>query len=276
MKRIFLGFVFLIGVIIFPSLSSASIMETDASFILTDYLQAVKNQDAEKMIDYVQDERYTESKDPQLTEYSEKVHMQQLVNYEIVQSQFIDASNKQYDVLLTFDNGEISKVSFTMVRYNNVWKVHIPLDSLKKQEDYELIEEGTPIAPPTSKAPLKGTRGVPSTTLTTWSFSNKASDTTFYLGNIFNITGKNATLTGTQTHKYVSQDLAVKITYQVVQKHWYGDTVWSAATRSGNGSFSIDLIGTGNMTGLTIKLQTGSSPIENMGYSGSGKLIQYN
>ncbi|WP_260288497.1 hypothetical protein [Peribacillus aracenensis] len=264
MKRFFFSLALLIGILSLSTFSSASAyVESEPTSTLNKYLQAVKDKNIEEIINNVQDDRYEDDKNLQKDEYMNQLNEQKLTNYEIIDSKVIDENNQQLNAVLTFENGEIVEILFSLEKNGGTWKVHVSLDSLEEEEDdFHIIQEGKEISTISPKAAA----------LVSWSFSGRAGGSVFYSTDSFTIPGTTATLAGNQSHSYVSQGWPVSITYQVVKKHWYGDTVWGGITVKGSGSFSKKITGTGKMTGAKIKFKTANGNTTSMGYKGSGTL----
>lgn len=268
MKRLLISGALVIGLFspfIDSSAHAAESVESNPTSTLTTYLQAIEEKNVDEMINFVQDDRYGEENlTLQKNEYTKKINRQSLTDYKIIDSQVIDENHQQINAELTFDNGEIVQVPFSLENNNDTWKVHISYDSLEEEDGYEVIKEGKQIPSSSTLA----------TTKVSWDFSGRAGGSTFYSTNSFNISGTSATISGTQTHGYVSNGWPVSITYQVVKKHWYGDTVWGGVTVNGSGSFSKSISGTGNMNDVNIKFKTAQGNTSSMAYKGNGKLTQ--
>ncbi|MGE7875819.1 hypothetical protein [Peribacillus muralis] len=264
MKRFFFSIALLIGILSLSTFSTASAyVESEPTSILNKYLHAVIDKNIEGIINNVQDDRYDDDKNSQKNEYMNQLNEQNLTNYEIIDSKVIDENNQQLNAVLTFDNGEIVQILFSLEKNDGTWKVHVSLDSLEEEEDdFHMIQEGKEISTISPRAAA----------LLSWSFSGRAGGSVFYSTKSFNIPGTTATLAGNQSHGYVSNGWPVSITYQVVKKHWYGDTVWGGTTVKGSGSFSKKITGTGKMSGVNIKFKTANGNTTSMGYKGSGTL----
>ncbi len=255
-----------IGVLSLLFLTHLSVSANELSgpiLTLEKYLEAVKEENIDEVIKNVKDERYVnEEPNLQKNEYTYKINKQKLDTFKILDSEKVNDRNHLINTELSFDNGEIVQVPFTLLENDGVWKVYISDGSLQDKDAYKVIEEGEPII---SIRPFEV--GV------TWSFSGRSSGSTFYSTNSFDIMGTAATLYGDQTHSYVNEGRPVQVTYQVVEKKWFGDdTVWGGTTITGSGSFTNRISGIGNMYDVHMKFKTAAGFTSSMGYKGSGRL----
>lgn len=247
----------------FGSTLAAESENENAASVLNDYLQAVKNKNVEQMILVVQDDRYDkESLYLQKQEYASSINEKDLVAFEVLDSQIINQNHHEYSLELSFKNGEIVQAPFVLKSKNDVWKVHISDDTLD-DADYQVINESAIVEPPFSMA---------TTTRVSWDFSARSGGSTFYSINSFNITGTRASITGSQSHAYPGKPISV--TYQVVKKGFFGDTLWGQVAQQTFGAFGKPISGTGNMSNVHMKFKTLNGHITPMGYKGKGSLYQ--
>ena len=116
------------------------------------------------------------------------------------------------------------------------------------------------------------------TTLVSWDFSGRSGGAIFYSIGTFNIDGSTATLANlTQTHDYVYSGCSVGITYAVVKKGIWGDSMWGQKKVSGEvtSPTNYSISGSGSYTGAQIRFTTDTCTKTNsLGYRGTGSLTK--
>jgi hypothetical protein len=223
MKKLF--FTLALGLLLFavPNVSNAQSFD-DPSEVVTKYLDAVKENNVDEAVKYVEDDRYVNLEN-QKQDYKILFSENKLINYEIISD-----STTLVNTKLTFANGGISEVPFVV----SGDKVKITLDSLENQNYQVVKEEVNPIK---NVTPFANNH-----TYTSWNFSSRAEGSVFYGSSTFSFSGQSSVnmpltqwLTGTSETPV--------ITYAIVNKHWYGDDVWGNAQVSGTyknwGEFKI-------------------------------------
>ncbi|AEG60268.1 hypothetical protein [Desulforamulus ruminis] len=269
MKKL-LAVLCLLGLLLLSSVPAFAGTDTgkDAEGILTNYLNAIVNQNVDEILTLVIDERYS-SDGSQKEEYTHFLEEKKLIDYKIKKMSQESPTQINFETILTFDNGSIERVPIVL-KNDKSWKVFINEKSLEK--NYEVIQEGNQkiVTKPQEISPQ-------ATTLVSWSFTNRGGGAVFYSNNSFNISGSTATLASvTQTHDYVNLGWPVGITYAIVKKGILGDSMWGQRYLSGSISnpVSVNVSGSGSYTGAQVRFTTDIGNTSSMGYRGSGSLTQ--
>ncbi|MFP3918062.1 hypothetical protein U5N28_09650, partial [Lysinibacillus telephonicus] len=232
---------------------AASKQETQESKILINFLESMKNGDIDGVIKYVNDERFESTKRLK-EEYKLLLFKDKLVEYEIIENK----ENNYFIVNLSFENGGVSKVPFTI----NSDKVNINSESLDT-DDFEVIKEGEDL----TIRPLH--------TLCDWHFSARNQGSTFYSDCEFNISGTSS-LDVLLTQETSISGVTPGIVYSVVKKHWYGDDVWGSRYVSGTKSSPYSTTITGksdSFTGAQMRFETDTNS-KGARYEGIGSVLK--
>lgn len=258
MRKILLGLMLgMMFIFSMPFLADAANKEiTPEKEILIKYLEAVKSQDVDEAVEYVNDSRY-ESIEQQKEDYRDLFNKDKLVEYNI------DENNKDSNslvVTLNFENGKVSKVPFNIVSN----KVSIDFDSIQTNE-YEVIQEGTDT-----------TIGLNAINLCEYNFWARSGGSTFYSDCVFGISGTSTLkLALTQDNDYSSTQTP-GITYTITKHSWYGDDDWGYKYVSGSYTdpYTVTISGKSNsLSGAQIRFETKSHSYP-VAYEGYGILYQ--
>lgn len=236
----------------FPLISNATMQEET---VLTNFLEAVKSEDIESALEYLEDNRYS-SQDELEKDYSYLLKQDRLSSYHIENSELESNGVYNYTVKAHFSNGGISIIPFTVM--NN--KVHITLDSLENM-DYEVLNIGAETPQIT-----------PMHTLCNWNFVGRGHGSTFYSGCSFDVTKSQLTMLVTQK---TSDGQSPSITYSVVKKHWYGDDVWGSRVVTGTKSSAYTTTISGKSSsfkGAQMRFKTKSHASKPTSYEGIGTI----
>ncbi|KUF26846.1 hypothetical protein [Bacillus sp. G1(2015b)] len=228
MKRFLGGLVFMLVFALAITTVSTSISATSANkgvtpqSVLESYLQAVKEQNVDKIMSYVIDER-----DLTVADYKEMMSYEKLNNYEIVKSETLSDGTHYYVVNSSYEGGLVKDVPLEVKKVGTEWKVNINTDTLSS-DDNKTLQQGSDqyyenvFSIIENQDPVMKTMDV----LMWWDFSKRQGGKTFYSNSKFSVPG---------IHKYVilgiDTQLSTKpnntgINYAVVRKGVLGDTVW--------------------------------------------------
>ncbi|QRV09479.1 hypothetical protein JR311_00455 [Bacillus velezensis] len=228
MKRFLGGLALLLVFALAITTVSTSVSATSANkdltpeSVLESYLQAVKEQDVEKIMSYVIDER-----DLTVAEYKEMMSYEKLNNYEVVKSKALSDDTYYYVVNSSYEGGLVKDVPLEVKKVGTEWKVNINTETLNS-DDNKTLQQGSDQYYENAFSKLKNQDQVvkPMDVLMWWDFEKRQGGKTFYSNTKFSVPGK---------HKYVilgiDSQLSTKpnntgIKYAVVRKGIMGDTVW--------------------------------------------------
>ncbi|MMZ61420.1 hypothetical protein D1872_235700 [compost metagenome] len=107
---------------IFLLSSHRSTSSNEPRDVLVNYLNAVKNQDAELAASYVIDKRYVEL-EPLIKFYKESFKDDKLVDYRITKENKISNNKVSFEIELSINSNQTVKTEFNLIHTNGDWKV---------------------------------------------------------------------------------------------------------------------------------------------------------
>jgi len=108
----------------------ASLNSNQPETILTNFLDSVKEMDAQKAASFVVDRRYSD-KEKQLKKYEESFQHLKLLNYKIKNIEKLENEKVYIDTILTVEqSGKTKEMEHTyrLIRVDGQWKVAFPSD----------------------------------------------------------------------------------------------------------------------------------------------------
>ncbi|MCU4666573.1 hypothetical protein ABE321_07180 [Bacillus paralicheniformis] len=220
---ILLTFVLGLASLAVPSSSAASQkIKITAKSTLESYLDAVKDQNVKKMMENVIDERGFSTE-----EYKDIMSYEKLKSYEIVKSKSVNPDKQYYVVKGTYDGGLVKETPVEVKKVDSKWKVNINNETLTS-EDNKTLEHGDDNYNKKTVPPKKQLGQVikPADVLIWWDYYGRRWDRTFYSSSAFSVPN-----TSTLKLAIVSQHSTLNgtgMTYAVVKKGLFGDTVWGS------------------------------------------------
>lgn len=216
----------------------------EANSVLSSYLMATQKGDINQMVALSNDSRVNPASIVEFYTQILNKQSEQLVANKILTQEVLSPTSYKFITELTFKNGDSSQVPFTLSFDKGHWKVMVTPNSLEDSK-YKVIRgenlvSGSSGTIPTASVTTSQKLVSPAlTSQCSWSFTGLY--TTMYSINSFNINSVYSQAL-VQGHQYSSDPLSgyvPNIEYAVVQPHWYGDTVWGAATHYGSGYYSF-------------------------------------
>ncbi|NPC93799.1 hypothetical protein HOO54_16530 [Bacillus sp. WMMC1349] len=219
--------VFVLGMLtVAPSESSAisKNMNTTPKLFLEDYLDAVKHQDLEKMMNNIVDERHLTVDD-----YLEIMSHDKLNSYEVVKAKKVDEEHHYFVVRGSYDSGLVCETPVEVKKLNAEWKVVVNSNTLTS-DDNKIIKQGNDQyvnkhKPNVSKA-LNRKKMKPADVITWWNYSRKFGGITFYSDSTFSVPHQKYLILAIDRQGATGIAKSIGITYAVVQKGFFGDKVW--------------------------------------------------
>ncbi|WP_088227947.1 hypothetical protein [Desulfosporosinus sp. FKB] len=222
----------------------ASNSNQDANSVLSSFLLATQKNDINQMISLSNDSRVSSTSRVEFYSQILENQSEQLTSYKILTQEILSRTSRKYITELTFKNGDLSQVPFTVSNFNGQWKVIVTPGSLEDSK-FKVLKGENMISGRDDTNPTTVTTSqnlispAALTSLCSWSFTGLY--TTLYSTNSFNINSVYSQVL-LQGHQYSTDRLSgyvPNIQYAVVQPNWYGDTVWGSTNYTGSGYYSF-------------------------------------
>ncbi|MEC1900725.1 hypothetical protein [Bacillus atrophaeus] len=228
MRKFFAGFVVLLVFALTVTIGSTSSAfatssntEVTPESVLKAYLLEIKNQDIEKALQYVIDER-----DLSVEEYKEIMSYEKLNSYKIVKSEAINDDAYYYVVEASYEGGLVTEVPLEVKKVASEWKVNINSDTLSS-DDNKVLQQGSDqyYEKAFSKKQEQDQVMNPLDVLVWWDFEKRQGGKPFYTKKTFSIPNQKTVIVhiGAQLSTTPNK---TGITYAVVRKGALGDTMW--------------------------------------------------
>ncbi|MDA7027294.1 hypothetical protein PJ311_11810 [Bacillus sp. CLL-7-23] len=218
--RIAILLVFILGMFTVAASGSSALsknMNSTPKLFLEDYLDAVKHQDLEKMMNNIVDERHLTVDD-----YLEIMSRDKLNSYEIVTAKKIDEEHHYFVVRGSYDSGLVCETPVEVKKLNTEWKVVVNSNTLTS-DDNKIIKQGNDqyVNKHLNRKKMK-TADV----ITWWNYSRKFGGITFYSDSTFSVPHQKHLILAIDRQGATGFAKSIGITYAVVQKGFLGDKVW--------------------------------------------------
>ncbi len=258
-NKLFFIIVATLAMVISFGFSSHAASSSSPKDTLENALQKVVERDIDSYVNYVIDDSFN-TLEQQKIEYAKEFSKNPLDKFNILKSNAITKNKSKVTVKFFFENGEITETQLLMKKVNNEWKLLIK--DLKPKEN-KTIKKGKKDLNPKENGGEFSTQGV---SICNWYFSDRLDGSTFYSNSTF--TPPSSALIIGISHQVVSSGppsvSSPRIQYAVVNKNWYGDTVYGTRTVYGDSvynsrySISIDSSAVGD-SGLQVRFKPDSS-----------------
>lgn len=246
-------FVLMIALLVLPSSVSAqgTVSPTSESYLaLSRYLQYIQAGNLKQVLASVHDSRFSPAHVS--AEYHKLLNdnNMKLVSFEITDHLYTTTTEARYMTTLTFKNGSVQQVSFTL-HLDDKWKVWITPESLEFNPVKELKPATMQFA-----ASIDSISTNALTNFLNWNFTERSEGYYFYSINSINFTKSSTEKVVLNFYQWVDNGNGgvPDIEYSIIEQSWFGDNIWGTVTGTGTYNSKLKTL---TMTGVDQDVSNG-------------------